>query len=196
MKIWIDIDGVLSAFTPNVVQIANELWPGKIPLDYFPRDWDYSDVLSKEEWDEIWQNVAKIPDFWLRQQPIEPNVRALQSFLAEDRHQVFYITSRHDTGTPAYQQTAQWLIHHDLYLMPARLVVTKKPSEKKQVVQEHNIEMGIDDLPSTVADMNLMSWHHCFLLDAPYNQTTNQARVHSLQEFLDLVRTSASLQGI
>ena len=192
MKIWIDLDGVISAFTPNVIRVANELWPNKLPLDYVPQDWNYTEVLSKDEWDKIWEVAKTIPDFWLRQTPILANLFALRMWLKTTKHQVFYITSRMNTGgTSAYQQSAQWLIRHSLYPPTAQLRVTKNPGEKKKIVEEYNIEMGIDDLPSTVQDMNMLSWHHCYLLSQPCNALSNQARCQNLQEFLDIVDSAS-----
>jgi hypothetical protein len=192
VKVFIDLDGVLSAFTTNLVRTANEIWPNKLPLDYVPSDWDYIDVFTKEDWSVFWETAKKIPDFWLRQTPIVKNLLPLQKWIKTTKHQIFYITSRIETGgISGYEQSAQWLIRQHIYPPTAQLIVVPKSTDKKKYIIEYNIDFGIDDLPATVADLNLLPWHTSYLLDQPYNQNSNQGRVQSLQEFLDIVDSSA-----
>lgn len=194
MRLWIDLDGVISSFTSNAVRVINELWPEKnLPADFVPADWDYTGILEKKDWSIFWDHARSVPDFWLRQPPIEENVSALRTWLKETEHQVFYITSRIDTGgMSAHLQTAQWLIRNNIYPPEVSLIVAGKPPDKEKYIREHSIDYGIDDLPATVSAVNMISWHHCFLLDRPYNrEISNQARVYHLQEFLDIVDSAA-----
>ena len=193
MKIFIDLDGVISDFVANAMSAAADVYPDiELPKNYQPKDWDFTDIFTKRDWDTIWTYIKELPDFWLRSKPIQENTVALRTWLKTTKHQVFYITSRMSTGDQsAYQQSAQWLIRHSLYPPTAQLIVTANPGQKKQIVEYHGIEMGIDDLPSTVGDLNLLSYHHCYLLNQEWNQNSNQARCRNLQEFLDLVDLAA-----
>ena len=195
MKVFIDLDGVLADFVQNVIPVANELWPNLLPADYHPPDWDFSDKFSSQDWDTVWGEIKKIPDFWFRAKPIESNVSALRTWLKSTEHQVFYITSRIETGSAylsAHMQTAQWLMHHDLYPSWARLIVVTSAEKKTEVIASNGIDYGIDDYAPTVNALNMISWHHCYLLDQPWNQSSNQSRVSSVQEFLDIVDLAAA----
>lgn len=186
MKIFIDLDGVLCDFVNNALDVARELWPDKnIPDGYQPQDWDFTDLFSKEEWSAIWKSILVTPDFLLRAKPLESNVSVLRTWLKKTEHQVYYVTSR--LGPMAHQHSAQWLIRHDLYPPTARLIVVSGADKKVATISDNKIEYGIDDYAPTVTALNMLPWHHCFLLSQPWNQSSNQARLSQLQEFLDIV---------
>jgi hypothetical protein len=193
MKIFFDIDGVLADFTGNLALVANELWPGKIPPKYSPSDWDYSGVLTKPEWNQVWDKIKTIPNFWYRSEPIRDNVEKLSKWLRQTNHEIFFITSRMDTGgTGAKAQTLLWLHNHKLCPDGAaetypRIIVVSHAYEKAEYIEKHRIDFGIDDYPPTVSALNNISGHKCYLLDATWNQDSSEPRVESVQEFLDLV---------
>ena len=64
MKIGCDIDGVLSDFSSSLFAIVNELWPGRISSKYIVKDWNYVDVIAKNEWSTIWNKIENTPFFW------------------------------------------------------------------------------------------------------------------------------------
>ncbi len=165
MRIFIDVDGVLASFTENVVQVANDLWSERnIPSDYMPKDWEYSDLFTCEQWKEIWAEIHNIPDFWLRSFPIESNVYDLSEWLdRHPEHEPYFITSRRDTGrVSARAQTQLWLAEYGLYPEHAHVIAVTDPKDKKFWIEKYKIDMGIDDYPPTVSSLNTLSWHHCF----------------------------------
>lgn len=193
MRVFIDLDGVVCDFYSGLFRIANELWPGIVPNNYWPTDYDCTDIFNDRQWDDIWIEIKKAPDFWKRVPAIEENVIALRTWIKKDGPEIYYITARQDTGAiPAYQQTVEWLIHHGIYPPHAWLIVVKNPAEKSNYIEKFKIDYGIDDLPATVNVLNMISWHHCYLLNAPHNQNSNQRRVSSVQEFLDIVDLAAA----
>lgn len=190
MKIFFDLDGCLTDFTSNLITVANSLWPGKMPPDYIPTNWNYTDVLTKQEFSEIWDEIHKIPNFWLRQKPYEENVSVLRSYLKTTQDEVYYITSRMDTGgVSAEKQTQTWLRQNGLFDFgcPKKLIVVTKPSEKKQWVEARGIDASLDDYVPTVASLNVLPWHHSYLLSRPWNPESTLTRVNSVQEFLEQV---------
>lgn len=191
MKIWFDMDGVLSEFGPNAIRVANDLWPHrKVPRNYVPKDYDYTDLFSAAEWNAIWDEIKTTPDFWLRQGCFHANVSALRTWMHSTNHEIFFITSRKATGgVGSRPQTILWLNMYGLYPKDHRptVIAVNNAKEKKKYIEEYKIDFGIDDLPSTVTEANMLSYHHCYLLDQPWNRDSNEARVESLQEFLDIV---------
>lgn len=197
MRIWFDVDGVLANFEKNVAQVANSIWPGKVPPDFRPDTWSYDGVFTKDDWNRVWDDIKTIPNFWLRAAPIQENVSALRTWLRPEQkqHEIFYITSRMPTGgVDSKSQTQLWLHKHGLY-PEATVIAVNKPEEKKEIIRRYEIDLGIDDYAPTVGSLNELPEHHCYLLSQPWNQNTNQTRVNSLQEFLDLVDSAAHWSG-
>lgn len=197
MKVWIDIDGVVANFQKRFFSIANGMWPGVVPRNYVPSDYDFSDILTAKQSDEIWAWIKTIPNFWLRCEPYNLDAIALRSWLPRTQHEIFFITSRKSTGgVGSRPQTILWLYEQCLYPLdkPPTVIAVASSKEKKKYIEEFRIDYGVDDLPATVNDLNMLPWHHCYLMNRPYNQLSNQARVHSLQEFLDIVDSAARSQ--
>ena len=196
MKIFLDVDGVLANFEQNVIGVANSLWPGKLPLDYVPQNWAYSDVFSTEDWSKVWEEIKTIPDFWLREPPISDNVSALRTWmhLCPD-HEIFFITSRIDTGgIKAADQTREWLYNLGLRDSRTHVIAVKRAEEKKQIVADLKIDIGLDDYAPTVEALNTIPHHYCFLLDRPWNRESKQPRVHSVKDFLNMTHPAQSLR--
>jgi len=105
-------------------------------------------------------------------------------------HEIYFITSRKSTGgVGSRPQTILWLYNHGLYPKnnPPTVIAVNGAKEKRKYIEEYRIDFGVDDLPSTVIDVNMLSWHHCYLMNRSWNQNSNITRVNSLQEFLDIV---------
>lgn len=191
MRISIDIDGVLSRFTDQVVQKVNKIWPGKLPEGYVPQNWDYTDVLAKKDWDKVWQEIKATEDFWEYSSTYENNVRALSEFLLEGGKDVFFITSRTTTkGKSVQSQTYNWMAKNRLPIADRKnysaIVPVAKPNLKRQVMEGLDIKMSVDDYGPTVEMCNEIPGHKAFVLDQPWNRDKYYGpRVYSLAEFLE-----------
>lgn len=191
MRIMFDMDGVLASFTANVIEVANSIWPGKLPLDYVPSNWDYTDVFTKDEWNQVWDTIHNIPDFWLREPPIPESVKALKEFRITNKSPIWFVTSRMKTGgVAAKYQTELWLLKHGLIRLSdtSKVIAVNKPEEKLKIVEDLQIEVSIDDYAPTVERHNKVVGHTAYLLDQPWNQGVNVGpRVYSVKEFLETI---------
>lgn len=195
MIIAFDIDGVLADFTSNVRLIAKELWPGqnKIPDDYQgPYDWNYTDILNKEDWNQIWDQIKQTNGFWLREKEFTSNIASLRQFRKFfPVIPVYFITSRIPTGIPptsAKFQTELWLLQRGLISVKEvdRVIAVSKAEEKLEIVKKLNIDYMIEDYGPTVENHNAAGCR-TMLLNRPWNQEYNQPRVYSVDEFLNIV---------
>lgn len=195
-RISIDIDGVLSSFVGQVNAIADKLWPGRIPLDYEPPDWYWTDVFTKKDWDVIWEVIRGTEDFWATSKPYQRNVDDLLNFLNTSPIDVFFITSRAVTaGDSVGQQTFNWMRRQGLPIASdwnyAAIVPVPDSKKKRQVIEGLEISYSVDDLGPTVEMCNQIPGHTAFVLDRPWNRDKEYGpRVFRLQEFFDKVEAN------
>lgn len=192
MKLSIDLDGVICNFSSQIVGIANSLWPGKLPLDYEPKNYHYTGDLTHEEWDSVWAKIRTIPDFYEQGPGYEDNLQALRTFLhTQSNHDIYFVTSRSDTGgVPVGLQSSRWLRDNGITSGFNHLAVVPVHSAetKKFVMSDLDIDFSIDDLGVTVEGCSVLRGHKAFLLDRPWNRDKNYGpRVLSMEEFLSKV---------
>lgn len=193
LRISFDIDGVLADFTENATRIINTKWPGKVPINYEPPNWYWTDILNKEDWGPIFDDIKATPDFWRRQLPYTRNVDAAKRYInTHPDTLVYFITQRPDTvnGT-GYEQTLDWLVNNGLIPFDKEVptpIVVKDPAEKQKYMEELGIQYSVDDKMETVEQCNFIKGHKSFLLDRSWNQTSSQPRVYSVDHYLDFVR--------
>ena len=194
MRICFDCDGVLANFEKNVIQVANARWPGKLPQDYVPSDWDYTDVFNKQDWHQVWEDIKLIPDFWLREPAITEGVEALAEFRKNNKSKIWFLTSRMNTGdVSAKYQTQLWLMKHGLINLTNedinRVIAVDSPEQKEQYIRGFGIDVSIDDLPSTVERHNKIPGHTAYLLRCPWNTfCVDQPTVDSVVQFLEKIQ--------
>lgn len=191
MRVVFDIDGVLANFEKNVVLVANNLWPGKLPYNYVPQDWDYSDKFIKEDWAKVWEQIKLIPDFWLRQPPIPDAILAFKKFRKQHPEvPIYFITARMATGgNSAVYQTQLWLMKYGLitYKEANNVIAVNKPVEKLKHLKELNIDIMIDDHGPTVKAQN-EAGVKTYLLRQPWNREyTDLPIVQSVEQFCDIL---------
>lgn len=195
MKFGIDLDGVLARFETKAVEVANKLWPGKLPWDYVPQNWNYTDVFSAEDWDKVWIEIKQTPNFWGSIKGYVDNIHSLQSFFNYNpTFDAYFITSRVETaGDSPLVQSFQWL--QERYLAPrnghSAIIAVSDAKMKAQVIQALKIPYFLDDYAPTVEQLNNLDGFRpqAFVLDRPWNRyAANLPRVFSVAEYLKIVK--------
>lgn len=190
LRISFDIDGVLANFVRASVDVANSIWPGRLPEDFQPTGYDYPGVFDKSDWDQVWGVIKKDPCFWENLYTLEDNVCALRAFLSGGNDRVFFITSRMATGgVSAFEQTDRWL-YKNVFEESPNLIVVAKSEEKYDLMREFKIQYSIDDLGPTVEACNKIEGHAAYLLDQPWNQGYSEPRVNSVQDFVEILKAA------
>lgn len=173
--------------------VADSIWPNKIPSDYIPTTWDYTDVVSAEEWDQVWTKIKTIPNFWSAAPAYEQNITELNEFLVQyPDTRIFFITARISTGgVSARRQTQHWLEQFGLYPRHGdSTVLVTRPELKVNLMAEARIKFSVDDKMETVAACNKLAGHKAYLFNQPWNQDSDQPRVHSVREYLEIIQNS------
>lgn len=192
MRFAVDIDGVLADFNGEVIKMANRLFNKNLPANFVTQNWNYSDILTPDEWTQVWDALMSIEDFWLGLAAL-PGTRELHAFLAQNHDaQVYFITSRKQPkGQSTIMQTTQWLEQRGLWprFDRSRVIVTEA-SEKWKYLRALDIQWYIDDYAPTIAGLQTsQEGLNAYLLDAPYNQyAVSLPRVFSMSEYLKRVK--------
>jgi deoxypyrimidine-specific 5' nucleotidase type C protein (NT5C) len=193
MRFGVDIDGVFAQFIPEVVTITNRLWPSKnVPLDYQPDNWDFPDILTKDEWKQVWLEIRKTHGFWRNATPYRKNIEALQLFTNKHKDaDVYFITSRADTiGESVLAQTFKWLNWFDLAPRSGHstIIPVADATHKAAVLRALQLPFFLDDYAVTVYQLQNISDLKTFVLDQPWNRhATDLPRVFSVAEYLKIV---------
>lgn len=172
-RIGLDIDGVLSNFSAGLIKRANKMGLG----EHFPKSWKevtYWDVSDKFR--EVMKDAWMDEKFWLglpaltKKVPFKPYC---------------YITSR---PIPS-EVTERWLDKHGF---PKAMVITvSNPTEKMKWIEEHAVDVFVDDLYSTVCELR-DAGYNALLYEAPYQrghveECKGLPKIKSLDEVLTYV---------
>lgn len=191
MRFGIDLDGVLCDFTASVVDVANALWPGKLPKNFVADNWNYEGHLTPDEWDQIWVAIKKTPYFWENELTMV-GATELQAGIKND-DEVFFITARTKTiGEPPAVQSARWLSHRRLYPRACYSTVLQvnDPKHKQDLFRGLDLKFMLDDYAPTVVQLNKIEGMHAFVLDQPWNRYEKDLpRVFSVTEYLSTIRS-------
>lgn len=191
LKIGIDVDGVLAAFSPEYIDLANEMFG----LHLNPEDqigWAHQSLgLSDAQSDKVWDRINSTPNWWLHLLPT-PNTGFLK--LAADRHILYFITKRNPTtcGMAIEEQTAHW-IRRNFWIPNPTVIVTER---KGDVCKALDVDYFIDDKYENCQDVDNIAIHTTvYLQDAPYNREIRDGRIKRVANINAFLQEIGGLYG-
>lgn len=190
MKIAFDVDGVLADFGGAFNKIINAIYGvDTIPVDYQPKDWNWSDVLTKEMQARGFELIKTLDNFWTTLKPFKEGLDAVKQAVV-DNHDVLFLTARASSGgASTTQQTRAWLRNQCGWLPGmTSIIAVGKADLKRQVIEGIGIEAMIDDHGPTVETFDKIPGFQGYLLDRPWNQDAKvKNRVSTVKEFCERV---------
>lgn len=184
MRISLDLDGVLVDFSKLAVRVIREMFVPDLPLDYNQTSWCFSDIITEDQWNEVFKRILNMEQMWAELEPFEENCQALRDYISQEGEDgVYFLTSRPPcAGGSPITMTGVWLFGQHLPI--ANLIVVSNPAEKAAVLRENSITYSLDDYGPTVKNCLAVPGHRPFLLSRPYNEGYDLPRVYSVAEFL------------
>ena len=186
MRYGIDLDGVVCDFIAAFVREVNDVWPGKLPINYQPNDWDWSDAMTQEEISHVWKIIKHKPNWWLSVPPDLENVRAVA--LHRIRHpndEIFYVTARVSTkGMPPMHQAQVWLKECGIAGLGTAVIVDHS-NDKSAIFNSLECDANVDDKLEAVIE-HAAKTKGTFLLSRPWNAEKRPANIQvvsNLDEF-------------
>lgn len=187
MKIGFDVDGVLADFIRGFGDVARGLYGSmRVPEDFIPTDWNFGNLLTKDELDTTWKAVAGIENFWEGLQFL-PSAVVLRAFAQKTSHDVWFVTSRvQGAGNTIALQTQHWMRNLGVDPYWYRGIITVDRSDAKiPIIQNVGITAFIDDYGPTVEALDQVQGVAGYLLDQPWNQDAKvKNRVKTLEDYI------------
>lgn len=184
-KISFDLDGVLVDFSTPAIQMIRKLYFPDLPADYQHSTWSFADILTEAQWNNVFQNLMAIDNFWTMLPAFDENVAPLREYIAaHGSYDVYFVTARPDCeGGSAKSMTSLWLMDHGLPFH--NLVMAGSHAAKPGILQQYGINAHLDDYAPTIAACQGLPGLRAYVLDRPYNYSAKELpRVHSVAEYL------------
>lgn len=199
-KIGIDCDGVLANFIRAFVAEVNRIWPGRLPADFEPDDWDMKGSgLTGADIKLVWERIKGTQNWWLQADAYSDNVGDLAMwFNTHYGNEVWVVTSRAETlGFGVAHQTKMWL--DACGVLPQHnyfgVIVVPDKDDKIDILSRLDIRWMIDDHAETIESMDRFPYMRAALLDRPWNQHADvKWRVKSVGEYLAKVGSAPEAQ--
>lgn len=192
-RISLDCDGVLADFYHGLREAIQKTFPEiKLPMDWTPKNWDVSDLLTEEQLDAVWKTIKATENFWLNLPPYAENVGSLARFLATQKSQdVWLVTSRAPVaGLSIAKQTELWLqaYHVSPHHNYMGIILSEHADSKVDIYRATGIDWSIDDKIETVLQCQKLPKHRAYLLRQPANKESwgkAKLEVDTVEEYLN-----------
>src|SRR6516225_8647703 len=140
LRIGIDVDGVIadfrSAFHATAVRCLRH---DVVDSD----DLESAGPLSAEDVRRVWENIARMRNWWMEVPPHEPDqIARLYSLTRAGGWEVFFMTKRPPSAGDSVQFQTQWWIERFGFYLPTVLTV---PGSRGDIANGLRLDMIVDD---------------------------------------------------
>ena len=181
-RIGLAVDGCVANFV-EAFHAESRTLHGKPPEGTPQTEWDFTNLLTRDENDKVWEKIFSTRDWWEGLSPM-PGIQALYG--AEGVADYYFLTKRFDTaGHSAQFQTAAWLAMNTGLILPSVIICT---GDKGPLAKALELDAFVDACPENCENVISHGVPNVYLYDAPYNKkATHLPRVADINEFLGKV---------
>ena len=130
--IMFDVDGVLANFTTAFTTVGNRLFDTPIVDNHEQPTWDFRESLTQGQQNQIWKEIKTINNWWESLLLLVPYGTFYDINISTLKHEVYFVTHRMHSLTPAGEQTVNWLKTHGI--SNPRVIVSKHKGEIAKAV--------------------------------------------------------------
>lgn len=197
-----DMDGVNSDFVWGYTELANFLFPGRVPIygtGYQPAWYRLSEAgfLTPDEDNLLWKTINHSTNFWESLQPLATTNDRYHMHTLAKTSPVIYCTTRRGRGVRA--QTERWLAKHGFPI--GQVIVTHNKGTALALAGVPQGAPIIEDNPKNIMELS-QAGYDVYIRDWPFNRGLTQVtqgvpeaiepdlwgtRVSSIAEFCRLV---------
>lgn len=164
LRVAFDLDGVLANLEVPYTAASKALFGSDKPRVESAADEELADEsgpttagaspvrgLTSNQQSDIWQRIARVPDFWTTLEPLEPGVvRGIQALATRYHWHVFFVTQRPDSaGETTQRQTQRWLLQQGFEL-PTVIVMHGSRGRLAELLQ---LDVLVDDTRKHCVDV-------------------------------------------
>lgn len=187
MKIGIDIDGVLTNDDEYILSYTSKYcYENNIEGFVNPYSYEYNKLGWSKEIINDFRN--EYFDEYVDNEPPRKFASEVIKKLKEDGNQIFIITARHkvndnsEAGDDMRNRIKKWLDKNEI--LYDKLIFAKVPKIKE--IKENEIDIMIEDSPSTISDIKDIVKVFCF--DNRYNQNLKFDNITRVFSWYDIYR--------
>src|SRR5581483_2007749 len=149
--VGVDLDGVVFNYAAGFISMLNAYAGMKIPEDYQPPDFTWSEVLDGAIENAYRRRFHLTPGFW-EKLPIYDDARGaiLEFMVSHPESVVMYISARPVANKLVLSETQRALRRHGLLPEGSTVVLVRRYEDKKLIAMASGAKYVIDDAPQAV----------------------------------------------
>lgn len=184
-----DVDGVLADFSFAFTLLSSNLFGTQCFSDLTQVTWDYTDVMTPEQREEVWRVLKETEEWWTTLPSLVPeNIFDWINTLTIN-NEVYFLTNRFSDVRPPGEQTLTWL--NTMGIADPRVIVS---SRKGEIISAVKADFAIEDNWSNACAIYWMAdGCRTFLIKRGYNEAARKiipkgiTVVDEVSDFLDQI---------
>ena len=188
-----DLDGVLADFDQAFTRLGHYLFDTPISYTVSQPYWNFRNVMTVEQQTKVWDIIKGTAGWWVS----VPSLVNADVFVRINglthRHEVYFVTHRMHSITPAGEQSVQWLKYRGID--NPRVIVS---SRKGEIARAVSADYALEDNWGNACSIHWMA-EKCrtFLIERPYNEEARKiippriSVVKTVDEYLHIVEGGA-----
>jgi uncharacterized protein len=186
LKFGFDIDDTLIQLRQHAFHIYNQKLNKQIGLEHFQglKTLEIHEPfgLTAEEGGKLWNSLAE--EIYFSECPPFPNAVEVLNSLANEGHEVYYITAR---DKQYGERTKEWMIKSGFPVEEDKFYYGMKDEEKIQIIKELRLDFYFDDKPAVLETLLELPLK-VYAINNSYNQHVNMPRMSDWSDLVEILK--------